>query len=103
MGRIFITLSFTRFINSCDLICPGPDGIRDHRVAVDEEHRYVGEGSMSPEGTSELDYLWRAPKFFPFPRPKSSSVGEIGWGIPQYTDWNNVLNGSQIRVSYIFI
>ena len=66
---------------------------------MDDEHRYVGEGTMSPEGTSEVDYLWRAPRCTPFPRPKSSVVGEIGWGIPQYVDWNVIAKGRPIRVS----
>ena len=77
----------------------GPDGIRDHRVQVEEEHRYVGEGTNSPEGTSEVDYLWRAPRGIPYPRPKTARVGEVGWGIPQYADWSSTSTGVQIRVS----
>ena len=81
----------------------GPDAIRDHQVAVDDEHRYVGEGTMSPEGTSEVEYLWRAPKGIPFPRPKSSCVGEIGWGVPRYTDWRPLQSGRQIQVHHYLV
>lgn len=66
----------------------GPDGNCDHRVTVEPEHRYVGIGTMSWEGTSETDYLWRAAPSTPFPRPRSSKVGEIGWAIPAEQDWS---------------
>lgn len=37
----------------------GPDGIRDHDTSVLDPNTYVGIGTMSPEGTSDLNYLWR--------------------------------------------
>lgn len=37
----------------------GPDGIRDHQATVLDPNTYVGIGTMSPEGTSDLNYLWR--------------------------------------------
>ena len=37
----------------------GPDGIRDHQASVLDPNTYVGIGTMSPEGTSDLNYLWR--------------------------------------------
>jgi len=75
----------------------GPDGIRDHHVSVSPEHRYVGEGAMSVEGSSEVDYLWRAEKM-PHPRPKSHCVGEVGWGIPDYADRLPARSGRQIAL-----
>ena len=41
------------------LILTGPDGIRDHQASVLDPNTYVGIGTMSPEGTSDLNYLWR--------------------------------------------
>lgn len=40
----------------------GPDGIRDHDTAVLDPNTYVGIGTMSPEGSSDLNYLWRPSK-----------------------------------------
>lgn len=40
----------------------GPDGIRDHQATVLDPNTYVGIGTMSPEGTSNLNYLWRPPR-----------------------------------------
>lgn len=77
----------------------GPDGIRDYKAKVDAEHRYVGEGTMSPEGTSEADYLWRAPSSTPHPKSKSISVGEIGWGVNELHKWfASSQTGAQLMV-----
>ena len=37
----------------------GPDGIGDHRTTVVEQ-RYVGHGCMSPESSSDTEYLYRS-------------------------------------------
>ena len=37
----------------------GPDGIGDHRVHVEDQF-FVGHSAMSPEATSNLQYLCRA-------------------------------------------
>lgn len=42
----------------------GPDGIRDHQASVLDPNTYVGIGTMSPEGTSDLNYLWRPSKVY---------------------------------------
>ena len=82
----------------------GPDGIRDHRVRVDPEPpRYIGEDSMSPEGTSEVAYLWRPPRSMAHPRPKSQCAGEIGWSVPQLyspLDYHKQRQGSHIQVKH---
>ncbi|XP_002737545.1 protein SPMIP2-like [Saccoglossus kowalevskii] len=75
----------------------GPDGIDDYRVNVVRDGRHVGIGTMSREGSSELKYLYRAALRTPHPRPKSSQVGEIGWGIPSYTDRRLLRTGMQIK------
>ena len=40
-------------------MCAGPDGIGDFRVRV-EEQQFIGHGSMSPEASSDTQYLYRA-------------------------------------------
>ena len=50
-----------RLTNGVHLSSVGPDGITDHQVTV-IDRKYVGIGTMSPEGTSDLNYLWRATK-----------------------------------------
>ena len=77
---------------------PGPDSIGDHRVSVAPENRYVGIGTMSKEGTSETDYIWRPAPGTPFPRPKTAKVGEIGWQIPESQDWSRAQTARQIMV-----
>ena len=48
------------------MLFTGPDYLRDHRVTVNPDHRYVGIGTMADDGSSDLDYLWRAdPKNLP--------------------------------------
>ncbi|XP_013390094.1 uncharacterized protein LOC106158587 [Lingula anatina] len=80
------------------MLFTGPDGLWDHRVRVQDEYRYVGEGTMSPLGTSEAAYLWRAPRDSPHPKPKSARVGEVGWGVPMFTDWGVPQSGRQIQL-----
>ena len=50
---------------------------------------------LSPQAS----YLWRAPSWIPHPRPKSAFVGAVGWGIPNFTDWQPPQSGQQITVS----
>ena len=79
---------------------PGPDYLRQHRVLVEPDHRFVGEGTMSPEGSSELSYLWRAHPCTPHPKPKSTYVGEIGWSLPELNDFNCSNNVRQVRAYF---
>ncbi|XP_048757791.2 uncharacterized protein C4orf45 homolog isoform X2 [Ostrea edulis] len=80
------------------MLFTGPDWIRQHRVTVEPEHRHIGIGTMSREGTSEADYIWRPATATPFPRPRTCNVGEIGWQVPQSTDWSVPATGQQIMV-----
>ncbi|XP_071953397.1 uncharacterized protein [Antedon mediterranea] len=75
----------------------GPDGIGDYKVNVVTDDRFVGIGTMSAEGTSELKYIMRASPKTPHPRPKTSWVGEIGWLIPPYKDYRAVSSRQQIK------
>nr|CAB3227125.1 uncharacterized protein C4orf45 [Phallusia mammillata] len=79
------------------MLFTGPDGIRNQNVDVEEDNRYVGIGTMSPEGTSELAYLYRPDwRNAPSLLPKHRRVGEIGWGIPMYSDLSVLQTRKQI-------
>ncbi|CAG2193973.1 unnamed protein product [Mytilus edulis] len=80
------------------MLFTGPDATKDHLMTVNQEHRQVGIGTMSREGTSETDYLWRPATGTPFHRPRTSKVGEVGWGIPNSTDWKVSRTGKQIML-----
>lgn len=80
------------------MLFTGPDGIRNQKVTVRSNHRYVGIGTMSPEGTSELDYIYRpATADPPSLRPKHRRVGEIGWGIPRFSDISVTRSRQQLQ------
>ncbi|PIK36425.1 hypothetical protein BSL78_26741 [Apostichopus japonicus] len=76
----------------------GPGGVRDYRAHVVTDDRMVGIGTMSPEGTSELRYIWRGATGTPPPKPRSKWVGEIGWFMP-FTDIQNMRTGHQINLA----
>ncbi|XP_064388615.1 protein SPMIP2-like [Halichondria panicea] len=71
----------------------GPDGISDFKTHVEEQF-CVGHGSMSPEASSDTKYLCRAATNCPYPPPKTARVGEIGWGVPKFSD-NSLLKSKQ--------
>ena len=86
------------------MLFTGPDGIRDHRQRVVVDYRYIGEGTISPEGSCESGYLWRSPANTPHPRPKSRKVGEIGWGVMDNFSWfSSADTGAQIQVSSLLM
>ena len=73
------------------ILFTGPDGIVDQTMRIEPEHRYIGIGTMSAEGTSELDYLYRpgpnqinqqTKKEEPYwaLKRKHETIGGIGWG-----------------------
>ena len=57
----------------------GPDGTRHHRLKVFSDWQVTGTGEASPEKTLSCTYLSRAPQSDPFPSPRGSLIGEIGW------------------------
>ncbi|KAK2890965.1 hypothetical protein Q8A67_013608 [Cirrhinus molitorella] len=66
------------------ILFTGPDGIGDFRPRLDYFPRSIGIGQLSPDATSDLNYLFRpAPQATP-PLPKHGYVGEVGWGL-QYS------------------
>ena len=65
---------WTRWYLSLFFCLKGPDGIRDHDTAVLDPNTYVGIGTMSPEGSSDLNYLWRPSKVRL--QPSFSGLGE---------------------------
>lgn len=88
---------YNPYIGRGEVLFTGPDGIRDHQASVLDPNTYVGIGTMSPEGTSDLNYLWRPSRGCPHPLPKSTKVGEIGWGLQFYTDYRQLRSGHQIK------
>ncbi len=42
------------------ILFTGPDGMRDQRVQVEADHRYIGHTTASPEATGDLNYICRA-------------------------------------------
>jgi len=74
----------------------GPDGNSNFRSTVLGPSRYIGIGDMSPEGTSELSYLWRPSKTASHPLSRSFKVGEIGWHVNSNMDKKLLQNGHQI-------
>merc|ERR1712168_1289092 len=70
-----------RYDNGCanHIILTGPNGVRNHRGTVEEEHREVGIGQLTDVQTSEIDYITRM-KAMPFDLySKKNLVGSIGW------------------------
>lgn len=94
----FTQLALSILPNCQYCVILGPDATKDHNMTIEQEHRQVGIGTMSFEGTSESDYLWRPATGTPFHRARSSKVGEVGWGVPKNTDWNVPQSGKQIMV-----
>ncbi|KAL3841334.1 hypothetical protein ACJMK2_019495 [Sinanodonta woodiana] len=62
----------------------GPNGSRDHRVAVQSDFQMVGIGARSREITSQISYLNRDAPGASFPKAKNGQVGEIGWPVETF-------------------
>lgn len=66
-------------------------------MKIEPEHRYIGIGTMSQEGTSELNYLYRqgpTPENQPYwaMKRKHQNIGGIGWGHNDAADLNKKLS-----------
>lgn len=94
----WMTQSGTHPMGKGQILFTGPSGIRDYKVNVVTDDRMVGIGTMSQEGTSDLQYIWRGAPGAPPPRRRSQWVGEVGWFIPPYHDTKNTLSGNQIQL-----
>ena len=87
-----------RRIGEGQVLFTGPDGVGDFRVNVIDP-RFVGIGTMSSEGTSDVNYLCRsAPDSSP-PPLKGNCVGDVGWGLKNLTDDSLLKTGHQISVN----
>ena len=67
----------------------GPDRLRQHRKSVfkwPDDVRHVGHTMVgpSPQATLDCKYILRYPESAPFPKPKRSHIGEIGYGVDKY-------------------
>ncbi|XP_052006287.1 uncharacterized protein C4orf45 [Xyrauchen texanus] len=70
------------------ILFTGPNGIGDFRPRLDYFPRSTGIGPLSPDATSDLNYLFRsAPSATP-PLPKHCYTGGVGWGL----QYSNTLN-----------
>merc|ERR1711974_276047 len=82
------------------ILFTGPDGMCDQTMKIENEHRYIGIGTMSKEGTSELDFLCRqgpnppGQSYFAMKR-KHQTLGAIGWGHEDATFLNRKLTGQK--------
>ncbi|XP_056328805.1 uncharacterized protein C4orf45 [Danio aesculapii] len=63
------------------ILFTGPDGIGDFRPRLDFFPRSIGIGSLSPDATSDLGFLFRAAPNAPPPLAKHRHTGELGWGL----------------------
>uniref|UniRef100_A0A9J8CHK6 Peptidylprolyl isomerase D n=1 Tax=Cyprinus carpio carpio TaxID=630221 RepID=A0A9J8CHK6_CYPCA len=82
------------------ILFTGPDGVGDFRPRLDYFPRSIGIGPLSPDATSDLNYLFRpAPRATP-PSPKHCFVGEVGWGLQYSTALNRrtVINSKQYEL-----
>lgn len=61
------------------VVWTGPNGDRHHRLKIDHNWQLLGVGEVSPEKTLSCTYLSRALPSDPFPSPRGSLIGEIGW------------------------
>ncbi|XP_059121494.1 uncharacterized protein C4orf45 homolog [Peromyscus eremicus] len=68
------------------MVVTGPDYIKDHLAKVHQHTTYIGEKRPALEKTGDLKYLWRSALNRSLPaKYKHEYVGEVGWGIPEYS------------------
>lgn len=60
-----------------------PDGLGHHRRAR-LDPLFIGNVDMSPEHTSQVAYLFTAPKGTPFPKAKQGHIGETGYEVKHF-------------------
>ncbi|XP_020358162.1 uncharacterized protein C4orf45 [Oncorhynchus kisutch] len=81
------------------MLFTGPDGIGDYKARLIDFPRYIGVGPLSPEGTSDLNYLCRPAPCAPPPMPKQCCIGGVGWGMEYHQLLNSrtLLSNMQIK------
>ncbi|XP_006867999.1 PREDICTED: uncharacterized protein C4orf45 homolog [Chrysochloris asiatica] len=78
----------------------GPDYITDHLPKIHQHSSYIGEKRPVAEKTGDLRYLCRPDPCRGLPaKYRHNYVGEIGWGIPEYSFINksNLETGFHIK------
>ncbi|XP_016140594.1 uncharacterized protein C4orf45 [Sinocyclocheilus grahami] len=84
------------------ILFTGPDGTEDFRPRLDYFPRSIGIGPLSPDASSDLNYLFRPAALATPPLPKHCYVGEVGWGLQYSTALNRrpAINLYDPRASY---
>ncbi|XP_008586590.1 PREDICTED: uncharacterized protein C4orf45 homolog [Galeopterus variegatus] len=85
------------------MVVTGPDYIKDHLPKVHQHTSYIGEKLPELEKTGDLRYLCRPASNRSLPaKYKHEYVGEIGWGIQEYSFINKsrVESGFHIKVLF---
>ncbi|XP_064418059.1 protein SPMIP2 isoform X2 [Latimeria chalumnae] len=80
------------------MLFTGPDGIGDYRTNYVDFKQYIGEKKSSSEITGDLEYLYRAAPETLTPLPKFCYVGEIGWGVVEYSMLNRLTLSSGFQI-----
>ncbi|KAK6298570.1 hypothetical protein J4Q44_G00316250 [Coregonus suidteri] len=80
------------------MLFTGPDGIGDYRARLIDFPRYIGDGPLSPEGTSDLNYLCRPAPCTPPPMPKQCYIGGVGWGMQYHQLLNSRTLHSNMQI-----
>ncbi|XP_028408396.1 uncharacterized protein C4orf45-like [Dendronephthya gigantea] len=90
---------YNPYVGKGAVLFTGPDAIKDHKTKI-LNATATGIGTLSPEGTSDLEYVLRAARGCPHPRPKSVKVGEIGWDVASIREDHTKLwrSGHQIKL-----
>ena len=77
-------------------IFSGPDGTKPFsRYRLRDPH-FVGHAVYSIEGSSDIEYMWRGPRWSSNFPGKSGWVGAIGWKTWSYNDWRKLRTERQI-------
>uniref|UniRef100_A0A672RKC1 Uncharacterized protein n=1 Tax=Sinocyclocheilus grahami TaxID=75366 RepID=A0A672RKC1_SINGR len=82
------------------ILFTGPDGTEDFRPRLDYFPRSIGIGPLSPDASSDLNYLFRPAALATPPLPKHCYVGEVGWGLQYSTALNRrpAINSKQYEL-----
>ncbi|XP_078262858.1 protein SPMIP2 isoform X2 [Rhinoraja longicauda] len=82
------------------VVFTGPNATSDYRTKYADYPYYIGESRyISPENTSNLNYLFRPAPCASFQTRKDNNVGAIGWGlcVGDYLNRTTLLSGMQIK------
>ncbi|XP_067104410.1 protein SPMIP2 [Osmerus mordax] len=85
------------------MLFTGPDGIGDYQTRFIDFPQHIGISPMSPEATSDVNYLFRASLNPPPPPLGHGCVGGVGWGLQYHQLLNSetLFSNMQIKRSEI--